>query len=155
MQHSIEDGRKARQRLDQRLKPLKPVYQFIMPPKGWIKAIREALGMSGVQFAKRLGVSAQTANALEKSEMNASVKIETLRKAAEALDCTLVYALVPNSSLNQTVKNKAEIIAKAEINRVSHTMKLEDQSVGQNDMAEQIETYTREVLQSRDIWKQL
>jgi predicted DNA-binding mobile mystery protein A len=155
MLHSIEDGRRARQRLDQRLRPLKPVEQFMVPPKGWIKAIREALGMSGVQFGKRLGVSPQTANALEKSEVNASIKIETLRKAAEALDCTLVYALVPNSSLDQTVKSKAEAIAKAEISRVSHTMKLEDQTVGQNGMAERIEAYTREVLQSRDIWKQL
>ena len=87
---SIEIGRKPRERLDARLDQLKPVDRFKSPPKGWIKALREALGMSGAQFAKRLGVSPQTASAMEKSEVNASIKLETLRKAAEALDCTLV-----------------------------------------------------------------
>lgn len=151
----IEAGRKPRERLDARLNRLKPVDQFTSPPKGWIKAIREALGMSGAQFAKRLGVSPQTANTLEKSEVSASIKLETLRKAAEALDCTLVYALVPNTSLEETVNARARSIAIREISRVSHTMRLEDQLVANKETEQQIETYVRNELTERDLWSQL
>ncbi len=86
---------KARVRLDERLLPLKPEDRFRVPPKGWIRAIRDAIGMTGVQFAKRLGVRPQSVDGLEKSEANGSIKLDTLRRAAEELDCTLVYALVP------------------------------------------------------------
>ena len=150
---TIEAGRKPRERLDERLNQLKPVGQFKSPPRGWIKAIREALGMSGVQFAKRLGVSPQTANTLEKSEVIASIKLETLRKTAEALDCTLVYALVPNTSLEQTVNARARAIAIQEISRVSHTMKLEDQFVANKEIERQIEFYIRNNLTERDLWR--
>ncbi len=146
--------RKARERLDKKLTQLKPVIQYQVPHKGWIKAIREALGMSGVQLANRLGVSAQTANALEKSEVSASIKLETLRKAAEALNCTLVYALVPKSSLEETVNLRTKMIAKQALKTVSHTMKLEDQSVSAKVSDQQIEDYIQNILKERDIWRQ-
>jgi predicted DNA-binding mobile mystery protein A len=146
-------NRKARERLDKKLIHLQPVNQYQVPHKGWIRAIREALGMSGVQLAQRLGVSAQTANALEKSEVNATIKLETLRKAAESLNCTLVYALVPKSSLEQTVHVRAKMIAIRAINSVSQTMKLEDQSVSADTSDQQIEDYIQNVLKERDIWR--
>lgn len=146
--------RKARERLDKKLTQLQPVNQYQVPHKGWIKAIREALGMSGVQLANRLGVSAQTANALEKSEVNASIKLETLRKTAEALNCTLVYALVPKSSLEETVNLRTKMIAKQALKIVSHTMKLEDQSIGAKVSDQQIEDYIKNILKERDIWRQ-
>lgn len=146
--------RKARERLDAKLMQLQPVKQFQVPPKGWIKAIREALGMSGVQFANRLGVSAQTANALEKSEVNTAIKLETLRKAAEALNCTLVYALVPKVSLEDTVNSRTKKIAKQALKSVSHSMKLEDQSVSAQVSDQQIDDYIQNILKERDIWRQ-
>ena len=66
---------KARQRLDQRLLPLKPVSQYTAPPKGWVRAIRDALGMTRIQFAMRLGISPQSAEARERSEASGTVKI--------------------------------------------------------------------------------
>lgn len=149
----IDTGRKARLRLDERLMRLKPVEQLRVPPQGWIRAIREALGMSGVQFAKRLGVSPQSAHTLERSEANGSIKLETLRKAAEALDCTLVYALVPNTNLVETVDRRARALAKAELNRVSHSMNLEAQGVAGTDSEQQIEDYIRTHLNQRDLWQ--
>jgi predicted DNA-binding mobile mystery protein A len=95
----IDTRTKARHRLDERLSPLRPVDRYAVPPKGWVRAIRDALGMTGVQLAKRLGISPQSADAMERSEASGAIKLETLRRAAEALDCTLVYALVPNKSL--------------------------------------------------------
>lgn len=144
---------KARQRLDERLLALKPVDHYRSPPKGWLKAIRDALGMTGVQFARRLNVSPQSVDALEKSEANGTIKIKTLRRAAEALDCTLVYALVPNTSLEAAVHERARALALRDLDRVAHTMKLEAQAVPDADLAERLDAYIRDSLRDRDIWE--
>lgn len=143
---------KARQRLDERLMALRPGDRFTAPPKGWLRAIREALGMTGVQFAQRLGIRPQSVEALEKSEASASIQLNTLRRAAEALDCTLVYALVPNKPLEEMVQERARKVAIRDLERVAHTMKLEAQSTGAADMTERIEAYIRDVLKERDLW---
>lgn len=146
------DRHKARQRLDQRLEALRPTERYAVPPKGWLRAIRDALGMSGVQFAQRLGVSPQSVDALERSEASGSVKLETLRRAAEALDCTLVYALVPNRPLERAVAERARLVAQRDLGRVAHTMKLEAQQTGDADLDERIEDYIRDHVRSRDLW---
>src|SRR5882724_9035643 len=108
---------RSRERLDERFSGLKPTEQLQPPPKGWIRAIRDALGMTGVQLAKRLRVSPQTVEATEKSEASGSIQLNTLRRAAEALGCTLVYALVPNTSLDDAVKQRARKIAIRDLQR--------------------------------------
>jgi predicted DNA-binding mobile mystery protein A len=143
---------KARQRLDERLQALRPVDRYVIPPKGWVRAIRDALGMTGVQLAKRLGISPQSVDALERSEATGSIKLETLRRAAEALDCTLVYALVPSKSLESTVRDRARAIAVRDLARVTHTMKLEAQQADHVDLEEQIEEYIRDNVKLRDLW---
>lgn len=133
---------------------LKPEDRFAAPPKGWVRAIRDALGMTGVQFAKRLEIRPQSVEALEKSEANGSIQLKTLRRAAEALDCTLVYALVPNTSLEGAVSERARKIAKRELGRVAHTMKLEAQGTGDANLEARIEAYVRDVLKDRDPWNE-
>ena len=145
---------RARQRLDERLSPLDPADRFRAPPKGWVRAIREALGMSGVQMARRLKVRPQSVEALEKSEASGTISLKTLRRAAEALDCTLVYALVPNSSLEETVRTRARAIALRDLGRVAHTMKLEAQETGMADQEARVEAYIRNVLRPRDLWNE-
>lgn len=145
---------RARQRLDERLFPLKPIERFRAPPKGWVRAIRDALGMTGVQFGRRLGVRPQSVEALEKSEANGSIQLKTLRRAAAALDCTLVYALIPNTSLEGLVHDRARRIAGRDLGRVAHTMKLEAQQTGDADLERRIEAYIRDVLKERDIWNE-
>jgi predicted DNA-binding mobile mystery protein A len=143
---------RGRQRLDARLIPLNDERKrLLVPPKGWIRAIRDALGMSGVQLAKRLKVSPQTVEAMEKSEAAGTIQLNTLKRAAEALDCTLVYVLIPKTSLENTVRNRARQIATAALARVSHTMKLEDQDTGDEDLEARIEDYIRHI-KDRDLW---
>ncbi len=142
---------RARQAIDKRLSGLKPENRFTPPPKGWIRAIRDALGMTGVQLAKRLSVRPQTVDALERSEASGSIQLGTLRRAAAALDCTLVYALVPNSSLEGAVAARAHMIAVREFERVAHTMKLEAQETGNAGKEERIEDYARS-LDVRRLW---
>ncbi len=145
---------RARQRLDQRLSALKPEDRFHPPPKGWIRAIRDALGMSGVQLASRLGVRPQTMETIERSEMVGSIQLSTLRRAAEALDCTLVYALVPRTSLHDAVSERARKLAIRDLRRVAHTMKLEAQETSDVAMEARVETYIRDVIKDRDLWKE-
>lgn len=148
----IESRRKARQNLDARLQGLQATQWHDRPPKGWVRAIRDALGMSGVQFARRLGVSPQSADAIERSEATGKIKIETLRRAAEALDCTLVYALVPNKPLEQVIGDRARLIALRDLGRVDHSMKLEAQNTGDEDLEARIADYIRNNVSLRDIW---
>lgn len=146
---------KARQRLDERLSSLKPESRFAPPPKGWIRAIRDALGMSGAQFASRLKMRPQSIVDLEKSEATGSIQLKTLQRAADALDCMLVYALVPKTSLDGAVRARARQIATRDLRRVDHTMKLEAQGVEDRDIEARIESYIRDTLNERDLWNEL
>jgi predicted DNA-binding mobile mystery protein A len=143
---------RARRRLDERLRLLKPEDRFRPPPRGWVRAIRDALGMTGVQFARRLEIKPQSVDALEQSEASGSIQLRTLRRAAEALDCTLVYALVPNDSLENSVRARARKIALRDLGRVAHTMKLEAQGTADGATDERIHAYIRDNLKERDLW---
>src|SRR5277367_4969500 len=97
----------ARWSLDVELKPLRAMAPLIRPEHGWIRAIREAIGMTTGQFAKRLGVAQPRVAVLERAEANDVVTLKSLRQAAEALDCVLVYALVPKAPLQDMVQQRA------------------------------------------------
>ena len=145
---------RARRHLDRRLSGLDRGDRLATPPKGWLRAIRNALGMSGGQLARRMGVRAQTIDAMEKSEAAGTIRLETLRRAAEALDCTLVYAIVPKTSLDDTVRTRARKIALRNLQRVAHTMMLEGQGTGEAGADERIEDYVHNVLKDRDLWNE-
>lgn len=120
----------ARRSLDARFDRLRPwATAAARPPRGWVKAVREALGMSTGQLARRMNVSQPSIVALERSEAADRIQLDTLRRAAEALDCTLVYALVPNRPLDEVVMTRAREVAAAGLTAVEHSMRLEDQAV--------------------------
>jgi predicted DNA-binding mobile mystery protein A len=141
---------RARARLDSKLAVIKPIDRFARPPKGWIRAIRDAIGMSGSQLGKRMGVTPQAVADLEKSETVGKIGLDTLRRAAEAMDCVLVYAIVPNTSLIEMVDERARALALKALNRVSHSMALEDQRVDR-DFDARIATYVEQI-RDRDLW---
>lgn len=101
------------------------------PSDGWIRAIRKALGMSVRQLAERMGGTQQAASNLETNEAEDAITLKKLRKAAEAMDCRLVYVFVPNEgTLHNIVKKQAMKKARALVAPVNHTMVLEAQGVG-------------------------
>ena len=144
---------RARAALDRRLDAFRPVERFAVPPKGWVRAIRDALGMSGAQLGDRLGVTPQSVLDLEKSEAAGTARLETLQRAAAAMDCALVYALVPRRTLAETVRDRARMIARRELGGVSHSMAMEDQATGEDDLDERIDRFVEEVLRERDLWR--
>lgn len=143
---------RARHRLDARLATIKPIDRFAAPSKGWIRAIRDAIGMTGAQLGRRLGVTAQGIAGLERSEANGKIQLNTLRRASEAMDCVLVYALVPKTSLTDMVDRRARELALAALRRVSHSMALEDQKVDR-DLDERVQTYIEAALRDRGLWE--
>ena len=119
----------ARKHLERRLAPLRQQPDFIRPPRGWIRVVREALGMTTRQLAQRIGKGQSAVIAMEKSEARDTVSLVILRQAAEALDCTLVYALVPNRPIEDTLRARASELASQRLARANHTMALENQGL--------------------------
>ncbi len=142
----------ARRALDQRTSQLRDAGMPAPPAGGWIRAIREALGMSATQFAERLGVARQTAQEQERKEVDGSIGLSTLRRAAETLDCQLVYAFVPKTSLDEAVRAQALKVAMNELSRVDQTMLLEGQRVENSEAADRLAELVEELIGSRHLW---
>jgi predicted DNA-binding mobile mystery protein A len=115
--------------LDDRLRALRPLADTPRPQKGWLRAIRDALGMTGAQMGHRLGISQPSVAGLEQAEANGTITLHTLQRAAESLGCRLVYALVPEKPLAEIVRDRANLIATNTTTVVEHTMRLENQGV--------------------------
>jgi predicted DNA-binding mobile mystery protein A len=129
----------AYEQLDRRLSELKPLAQTLRPSRGWIRAIREALGMTTAQLAKRLGVQQPRVIELEHGEADGNVTIKSLERAAEALGCRLVYTFVPEKPLVETIRERALAIAERQLASVEQTMLLEAQAV--TDKAQRADTH--------------
>ena len=119
----------AAQHLDKRFATLRALHGVQRPAKGWLRAIRDALGMTTQQYARRLGVSQPRIVELEQSEVSGNVTLQTLERAAEALGCRLVYVLLPERPLAEVVQERADLLADRQLASVQHTMQLEDQAV--------------------------
>ena len=144
---------RAARALDVHLNPVRG-WSVTRPPKGWLRAIRDALGMTTRQLAARLGVSQPRVVALEKGEVDETLTLAGLRRAAEALDCALVYALVPNRPLVDTLRARAEQTADDQLNRMNHTMRLENQALTSADQGRQRELLIDQLLRGnhRRLW---
>lgn len=134
--------------LDKRFTTLRVLAKSARPPKGWLRAIRDALGMTTAQLAHRIGVTQPRIIELEQSEVSGAVTLHSLQRAAEALGCRVVYALVPDRPLAEVVRARAELVADKQLKSVQHTMALEDQGVrdkGANKLVR--EMYIHKLLQ--------
>ena len=147
----------VRRQLDISLQRLRPLLIISTPSKGWIRAIRDALGMSARQLAKRLGVAQQRIALIEKDELTGSVTIKTMRRTAECLDCVFVYCLVPRTSLEETVRAQAKQVATKRLARASHTMSLEDQALSKEENIRILSEMIEELVETHpsSLWNEL
>lgn len=122
--------------LERSLARLQSTASVPRPPKGWIRAIREATGLSSGDLAEKLGTTRQLVIQQEKAESEDRITLKSLRNFAHALDCELVYALIPRNGGLEAL-NGARTRAKAEANvlGVEHSMALENQAAGNLDEA--------------------
>ncbi len=122
------------------------------PQRGWVRAIRDALGMSAAQLGSRSGISSSAIAQLEQSEVQGTIQLATLRRLADALDCELVYALIPRTTLADTVRQRAERQATRSVARANQSMLLEDQGLTATQLQRQIDDLVAQNLNSRSLW---
>lgn len=115
--------------LDATLNKLKPLSAVSPPPRGWISAIRAALGMNDHQLAARMNVTVDDVSAIQRDEINGHASLATLERAAAALNCRLVYAVIPAETLEQVLLKRAREVATARVEYVNHQMMLEGQQL--------------------------
>lgn len=120
------------------------------PPRGWVRTFREALGMSTVALGARLGITAGAVTRLEQSEAAYRIQLDTLRRAADALGCDLVYLLVPRRPLNAVVRDRARELVRRQLMAVEQTMRLEDQATGRTKELE--DQLVSQLLERGGLW---
>jgi predicted DNA-binding mobile mystery protein A len=99
------------------------------PPEGWIRTMRKALGMSGAQLARRMGVTRARISNAEQAEMSGGATLKSMKATAQAMDCRFVYAIVPNESIEAMIAARAHRKAEAIVGIASGHMALESQTL--------------------------
>lgn len=147
-----ERAAQARRELDRRFAAADLAPVSARPRGGWIRAVRNGLGMSQEALAARLQIAKPNVSKLERNEVRETISLGKLAEVARALDCQLVYAFVPNSSLEDTVQRQAEHVAASTLGYVSTTMGLEDQSIDPDRDGELIAAEARRVIEANRQW---
>jgi predicted DNA-binding mobile mystery protein A len=119
------------------------------PSGGWLRALRQALGMTTRQVAKSVGVTQAAVVDAERTEAKGNITLATLQRYAVALGCELSYALVPKRPLQEMVEERADRIARDQVSRVSHSMALEDQLTSKEHLELEIAKLRRMLLDGK------
>ena len=144
--------------IEKKISPWKKLRMEKRPPSGWLKAVRGALGINIRQLANRCGVQHSSILRVEKSEIQNKVSIELLKKMASAMNCQLVYAIVPKTgfnSLEEIIDHQATLFAHKLIKKAEHTMKLEAQGTSSKEIKNQTRKLANELKNKMDprIWE--
>ncbi len=137
-----------RDQLDDTLSRFSNIASINRPVKGWVRAIRDALGMNMRQFAARLGVSKSRIPRIEQDEITGGLTLKTMNRVADKLDCVFVYGFAPRTSLNDTVRKQAAAVVQKRMNRLMHTMKLEDQGLSSQNAKRAFNNMVEEMIDS-------
>ena len=125
----------------------------MMPSGGWIRAIRQALAMTSRDLARRMGIRQGTLSDFERAEREGRITLRSLKRAAEAMDCELIYALVPRDSVEAIVRRQARRAALARLLPVERSMDLERQNVAAPAREAQVEHLAEEIVRrGRGLW---
>lgn len=148
------DRKLIREQLDQKLNSIKEAVSSSMPSQGWIKSIREALGISTAQLGKKVGIDQSRISRIENAEMTGEVKLSTLMKIAKSMDMQLVYAFVPKNSLEDMVHQQARQIALKRMKRLNTTMRLEEQELSSEQKQKALEDMVNKIMidEPKDFW---
>jgi predicted DNA-binding mobile mystery protein A len=143
---------KLRRQLDQEIALLENK-EPTPPPRGWIRAIRTALGMSTYELSERVGLSASRVLQLEAAEADGSIRLEMLRRVAQGLNCRVFYALIPAESLDAMVRAQAHLKAAEELARRPREFICVDDEVIEESASEQLWARAYQLVDSRGLWR--
>lgn len=150
------DKKLIREQLDKKLSKLRPILKMPVPKGGWVKTIREALGMSTYELAKRTDLDQSRISRIESSEAKQEIKLSTLKKMADGLGVKFVYGFVPEDDLEEIVRQQAMKIAKKRLSRVDHSMKLELQGIPEEEQEKALKDLIDQILieEPKNFWDQ-
>jgi predicted DNA-binding mobile mystery protein A len=146
----------AATQIDRKLAPLRAIAASLRPSSagGWIRALRQGLGLSAAALGSRMHLAQQSVNQLEKNERAGAITLASLRRAAEALDAELFYAIIPRKPLRQTIAERAKDLARKRVAPVAHSMQLEAQGLADNELQERIDELALELERNpRELWR--
>lgn len=125
-----------------------------LPKEGWLRTVRTALGMSGTQLAKKLGVTKARISKAEQDEPHGSVTLKTVHTMAQAMDCKFVYAIVPKQNVEDVIKERAIEKARTQVKTASTHMALEAQSLSKEQLEFEIERIAAQIMDKMpsDFW---
>ncbi|MBI1269961.1 mobile mystery protein A [bacterium] len=152
------NSRKARalrrKQLDKALSSNPRVADLPRLKNGYIRELRTALGISSTRLGKMMNVSQPALTKLESNEREGVITLNSLQKAANALGCDLVYALIPKTSLETHLRINAREAAQELINEVNHSMILESQGASKEYLQEEIDEIADSLVANLDkrIW---
>ena len=148
------NNRLKRFQLDDALKNYPSPAAAPLPRGGWLRAIREALGMTQVQLGARAGISRQSVQDFERAEAERRITLESLDKVARAMGCRVVYALVPEGgTIDDLRQRRAEALAEALLKPADHSMKLEAQGVPDSERQRKLMAEALLAGSSRKLWQ--
>jgi predicted DNA-binding mobile mystery protein A len=134
---------------DKELPRLQRNAQFLrehLPREGWVRSIRKALGMSMRSFARRIGFKEPSSvKELERNERGGTITLQTLRRAADAIDAEFVYAIIPRKSLREMVAARAHEVARQRLLPIAKSMALEEQGLTKAQIDRQVNELAREL----------
>lgn len=124
------------------------------PNEGWISMVRNALGMSAAQLARRLGVTRNHISKTEKAELSGAVTIKTMQNMAEGMGCRFFYAIIPERTVEEIVTSRARKKATQIVEITSKHMALEGQSLSDKQIAIEIKRIQKMLLEDMppDFW---
>lgn len=145
-----------RQQVQESLEAFKELAKKPIPKKGWVRTIREALGMSSYVLAERMGCSQSNIASIEQREQKGTITLETLDQVAKAMDCKLVYCLVPLESLNDILEKQAKMLARKRVKIINHSMSLEQQGLSSKQLKQQEDDLVQELMQGnpKRLWNE-
>ncbi len=115
----------------------------------WIRNFRRILGMTQKQLAARLGISSPSLYQLEQNEIEGKISIKNLDRVAQAMDCELVYFLVPKQKFKKIRKEQAQKLASKFLEESSSQALLNDNPL---EKEEAIEKLVEKLVQSKHLW---
>jgi predicted DNA-binding mobile mystery protein A len=147
----------AREQLDKTMKSFESLKAMSVPNKGWIRAIRDTLGMTGKQLAKRLNVYQQRVARIEQDETLGKVTLNTMKDVAEAMNCVFVYGVTARDSLEQIVRKQAKLVAKKRMERSNQMMRLEKQELSEEEKVKAMQNLIDEIVETmpKSLWDEI
>jgi predicted DNA-binding mobile mystery protein A len=124
------------------------------PSEGWLRTVRKALGMSGAQLGRKLDVTRGAVSINEKAELSGGITIKTMQQMAESMGCRFVYAVVPETDVEDILIKRARLKAMKRVRKASVHMALENQLVAEGKLVAEVERLAQEMIETSpsDLW---